>query len=268
MKTLATFLLAALLASSSFAADSAPVFNALLAVGNDHRFVLVSSIGKVSPFLRVGESFDGYVLKGYEQKSGVLTLERDGKAVTLSLSTDSARNGGGAVGSLTPGTLADATAVLEAMNFEVMLDKILDGTRKQQGKMIDQLMGQVGAGGADREVMSEFQKRAMDVMMEGLTGAEMKSDMAKAYSEVFSKEELQALGSFYASPLGKSFSEKQPDLSEKMNAIIMPRMMANMPKLMQFTQQFGKEQRAKRDAARAAAAAAQDGVAVPPAPGK
>ena len=41
--------------------------------------------------------------------------------------------------------------------------------------------------------------------MSGVSGAAMKDDLAKVYAEVFTKEELQALGGFYQSPIGKVF---------------------------------------------------------------
>ncbi len=239
-------------AVSAFAAESTPLFNAMLSVGKENRFVLVSPTGKVSSFLRTGEAFEGYVIKSYDAKTGTLSLDKDGTPVALTLVANASV---GTAQLATPATLADATAVLNAMNFEEMLDKTMAGMRKQQGTMVERMMGQLPGGGGDREAVIEFQKKVMGEMMSGLNGAEMKADVAKIYSEVFSKEELQGLGSFYSSPLGKSFSDKQPEVSEKMNAVMMPRIMANMPKVTQMMQEFGREQRAKRDAAKAGGAA-------------
>ena len=42
------------------AADAAPLFNALLSIGKDSRFVLVDAAGKTSGFLALGQSFAGY----------------------------------------------------------------------------------------------------------------------------------------------------------------------------------------------------------------
>lgn len=266
MKSLLLSLAAAALAATGFAAEAAPVFNAVLTTGKDHRFVLLSSAGKTSSFLRVGESFEGYVVKAYDAKADTLTVERDGQSVQLRLVADAAIGNAPAA---TPATLADATALLQAMNFDEMMDKTLAGIRKQQKAMVEQMMGRMappGASAEERASVVEFQKKVMDEMMSSLSGAEMRDDMAKVYSEVFTREELQSLAGFYASPIGKTFSDKQPELAEKMNAVMAPRMMAAMPKVQQMMREFGAEMRAKKAAAAAATGTAPAPVAPTPTP--
>jgi hypothetical protein len=68
------------------------------------------------------------------------------------------------------------------------------------------------------------------------------------YSQVFSKEELQGLSDFYSTTAGQAFSEKQPELAQKMNEVMMPRMMAMMPKIQAMQKQFGEEMKAKHAA--------------------
>jgi hypothetical protein len=250
MKKLLSLLLAAALTSAAFAADSVPLFNATLSMGKEHRFVLVSAAGKSSSFLRLGEVFEGYALKAYDAKTGELTLTKDGKEMKVTLVSDAAITNA----NVAPGraTVADAKALLDSMNFEQMMDRTLDAVRKQQSAMVTQMTGRMLPPNADaetREAVANFQKKMMDTLMSGLNGAEMKEDMAKMYSEVFSKDELQALGSFYQSPIGKVFSDKQPELAEKMNAVMAPRMMAAMPKVQQMQQEFQQEMRARRAAA-------------------
>jgi hypothetical protein len=239
-------LFALLCAVSLRAADALPVFNATLTMGKESRFVLVNAAGKTSSFLGLGETFDGYKLKSYDAKSGVLEVERDGKVSRLTIVADAAVKNAPTV---TRATIEDATAVLNAMNFEQMMDKTMAGAKKQQAAMVDKMMGQMGGPGVDREAVVEFQKKVMNEMMSAVTGADMKNDMARVYSDVFTKEELQQLGAFYASPLGQAFSDKQPVLAEKMNEVMMPRMMAVMPKVQQMAKEFQMQQKAKRDAA-------------------
>ncbi|HUR57370.1 MAG TPA: DUF2059 domain-containing protein [Opitutaceae bacterium] len=249
MKKILPLLLAFFAAAVLSAADSVPLFNATLTVGKEHRFVLANATGKTSQFLRIGESFDGYSIKAYDAKSGVLDLERDGKITKVTLVADAAATN---VPLATPATLADATAVLNAMNFEQMLDKTMAGVRKQQAAGMGQMMGKMMPPNADaetKEAIVAFQKKVMDEMMGGVTGENMKDDVAKIYSEVFTKEELRDLGAFYQSPVGKTFSDKQPDLAEKMNGLMMTRMMGAMPKVQQMMQDFGREMQAKKAAA-------------------
>jgi uncharacterized protein len=263
MKKLLALALAALVASATMsAADDVPLFNATLTMGKEHRFVLASpSAGKTSSFLRIGETFEGYALKAYDAKTGELSLEHDGKVVKRTLVSDAATTNAPAIAA----TAADALRLLDAMNFEEMMDRMLVGMKKQQGAAIQQMMGQMGKAGPERDAVVAFQKKVLDEMMSALNGAEMKADVAKAYSEVFTKDELQGLAGFYSTPLGQVFSEKQPLLQEKMSEVMMPRMMAFMPKMQQMQREFATEMRAKRDAAKAAAAAAPAPEA-PPAP--
>jgi len=228
------------------AADVLPIFNATLTTGKEHRFVLVSPEGKASSFLMLGQSFAGYTLKSYDPKTGVLEVERDGKVSPLTIVADAAVKN--APAQAARGTVEDATAVLNAMNFEQMMDRTMEGAKRQQQAAMARMMSQM-AGNANREDVTEFQKKVMNELMSGISGAEMKNDVAKVYSEIFSKDELQALSAFYSSPLGQSFAEKQPLVVEKMNELMMPRIMAMMPKVQQMGKEFAAAQKAKREAA-------------------
>lgn len=246
-------LLALLSAVALRAADVLPLFNATLTVGKEHRFVLVDGGGKASSFLALGETFDGYTLKSYDAKSGVLEVEKGGTVSKLTLVSDAAVVNAPA---RSVATVADAEALLKAMNFEKMMEKTMGAVRKQQSTMIERMMGQMVPPGGDRDAVVAFQKKLMDEVMSAMNFSEMKGDVAKIYSEVFSKEELQALGGFFTSPTGQAYTDKQPEIAEKMNAVMMPRMMAVMPKVQQMAKEFAAEQRAKREAANAAGVSA------------
>lgn len=247
MKKLHALLCAAALATAAYAADSVPLFNATLSVGKDHRFVLANAAGKASSFLKLGDTFEGYTLKAYDAKTGELTLEKDGKTVKVTLVADAAiANANVPAGKA---TVDDAKALLDKMNFEQMMDRTMAGVRKQQQAMMGQTTARMMPPNADpetREAVANFQKKVIDELMKGITGADMKDDMAKVYSEVFTKDELAALGQFYQSPIGQAFSDKQPELAEKMNAVMTPRIVSAMPKIQKMQQEFQQEMRARQ----------------------
>lgn len=249
-------------AAVAFAADVVPAFNATLTVGKESRFVLLGGDGKASEWLKVGDAFQGYTVKAYDAKAAALDLEKDGAVTRVALAADAAVGHGAP---MTPATIADATAVLDTMHFEQMLDKTLVGVKKQQVAMLDRMVGQMGIPAADRDDVVAFQKKLVNEMMSSISGAELKGDVAKVYSEVFSKEELDNLSSFYSSPIGQAFADKQPVLAEKMQQVMIPRMMAVMPKVQQMTQEFAAQQKAKQAAA-AAAPVKTDAPAPMPAP--
>jgi hypothetical protein len=88
-----------------------------------------------------------------------------------------------------------------------------------------------GGGVASSKDMEEFQGKVVDAMMEALNPAQMKQDVANLYSQLLSKEELQSMSDFYATPTGQSLLQKQPIMQQKMQEIVLPRMMAAMPKI-------------------------------------
>src|SRR5471032_619750 len=90
MKKLIPILLAAFLSVSAYAADQAPLFNATLTMGKEHRFMLVSAAGKSSSWLKLGDAFEDYTIKAYDAATSTLDLEHGGKTVQAKLVGDAA----------------------------------------------------------------------------------------------------------------------------------------------------------------------------------
>ncbi len=244
-----------LLSSVALRAADLPVFNAILAVGKESRFVLVSPAGKSSSWLKLGDTFEGYQLKAYDAKTSGLDLEREGKVTRVTLVADAAvangTSGPAAVGASTPATVADAEAMLKVMRFDEMMKKIAEGQQKAMGPMFKQMTSRMEASGADAEKIQAFQKKITDTMLAVMTDPETQSAMAKAYADSFTKEELNGLATFYSTPIGQSLIEKQPEVSAKLNESLMPRMM----KAMQSVQQSGMQDFGRGGAAPAPAPA-------------
>jgi hypothetical protein len=242
-------LLVALVAVALRAADRAtPLFNAVLSMGKEHRFVLVDSQGKASSFLALGESFAGYLLKGYDAKSGVLELEQDGRMHRLTLVADAAVKD--APLPSVPATIADAEAVLNKMHFDEMIERAL----AQQKKMVAGQFQQVGARmmareGVDPAEAVAFQNRLADEVFAIFDPKLLKADVAKIYSEVFTKQELDQLGAFYTTPLGEMLTAKQPAVQEKLGTVMQGRMAEIMPRIQKIGAEFAAQQKAKREAA-------------------
>ncbi len=238
-------------------ASSAPLFNAIMTMGKEHRFVLLSSAGKPSAWLRVGSTFEGYTLKAYDEKSGGLDLERDGKVTRVTIMADAATQSSGSASPLTttPATLADAENMLKVMHFEEMLSAIVAQQKKAMGPMLQQSMARMNVPAEDRERVMAIQKKAVDEAMDAMMGPDMTADIARIYSNVFSKEEISAMSSFYATPAGQAMVSKQPQVQEQMMQAMMPRMMQIGPKLQAAMQDYAKE-RAAAGAATATAPAA------------
>lgn len=248
----------ALIAASTFAADSAPPeFRGVLSIGGARRFALAVP-GGTQAWVGVGESFEGWALADYDVASDTLTLRKDGRQVSLGLSTSVLGVNAAAAGTtVAPGagtkaTLADAEEMLGKMRFEQMMAKVLEQQKKSAAALVRQMAAQAGADASDEA--TAFQARLLDTMFAELNADALRGDIARAYSETFTKEELQSLASFYASPAGQVMVEKQPELAQKMSDLMTPRVLAALPKAQQMAKEFAAAQAAKKPSPPAASA--------------
>ena len=240
-------LLAFAFALAARAADTLPQFNATLTVGKEHRFVLVDANGKSSGFLRLGEKFDGYTLKSYDAKEGALQLERDGKTSRVTLVADAAVTDSPALA--LPATIEDANNVLNKVRFEEMMERVSAQQRKAMSASFDQMTSRMTSQGVNKDEVLAVQKKMMDEVMSVMDPKRLKEDAAKIYTEVFTKQELDAMAAFFSTPLGEVMSAKNPDVQEKLGAVIQARMMEVMPRVQQMGRDFSAQQKAKKEAA-------------------
>ena len=260
---LKTLILAATVAISSaaFAAESAPLtFNGVLTLSNAQHFGLVNEGATRTGWVKLGGEFDGYVLKSYDAAAKTLTLEKDGKEYAVVLA-DNKFDGSAKAAAGTKATIADAEAVFASMQMEDMLAKVLEKQMAGQNKMITANMEKQLGGKVDPEDLAQFQKKMYETMLEAMNPEQMQKEMVQLYAENFTKEELSAMAAFNSTPAGKAMIEKQPMIQGRIQELMMPRIMAAMPKMGQIGKEFGEQQKAKiqarADAAKGAAAPAQ-----------
>lgn len=250
-------------AANLSAATGEPVLRGVLVTGSEKLFSL-SIPGSAPAWVEVGKTFEGWKVAEYREASNALVLTRDGveKVLSLASSVISASELAG-----TAASLEDAESLLNQMRFDEMMTKTIEQQKDATIKMMSQMFKGQGStkSPADSADFEAFQSKAMDVMFEAMDLPGMKKDVAKIYTEVFTKEELRAQADFYATAGGKAMLDKQPAMQQKMMAVMAPRMMAAMPKVQALGVEFGKEQAAKKEAARAAAKAAEAAKAPAPA---
>ncbi|MBW8781832.1 MAG: DUF2059 domain-containing protein [Verrucomicrobia bacterium] len=237
--------LAWLLSVAGHAAESAstglPELRGVLATGAERRFALATPGTGQTAWVTVGDTFAGWKLAAYRPSEDALVLVQDGHEMLLKLSS-------GQVGvTQEKATLADAEAVLTKMKFEEMFGKIFEQQKKGMAPTMKQMMGNLK--GVDAAEAEAFQKKMMDTMYSGMKAEEMRGDIARIYSEVFTKNELQNLSDFYGTATGQALIDKQPAIQQKMMEIMMPRMMAGVGKAQQIAADFAKQQAAKKAAA-------------------
>lgn len=248
--------------SSTTAAANTPQLQlrGLLTIGNERQFSLVSPSRTAPAWVKLGDKVDGWELAEFKAAEEALVLKKDGQTFVLKLSTSTIAN---APANAPKATLADAEEVLRKMDFERMMTKMMEQQKGAMGGMAKQMAAGMGATGADAEAIGAFQQKAMEVMLDAMNMPGLKGELAQIYSETFTKDELRGISDFYGTPAGMAMVEKQPDISQKLNAVIMPRMMAAMPKVQALAKEFAAEQAQKR-----AAKSAPAGPAAPAEPAK
>lgn len=254
---LKVLILAAITAASALAADSAPLFNAVLSMGKSHRFVLAELDGKPSGWLNLGDTYDGYKLAAFDPATSTLSLEKDGKTVKVTLVNAAGVKDGPAPAAA---TLADAEELFKVMRFDEMMGKLVDQQKKTLGPLMQQSLANAAARmkltDEEKEEFTALQKKQFDDLMSSMMGPDMRNDMQQAYSEIFTKEEMGGLAAFYSTPAGQALIEKTPAVSAKVQALMLPRMQQGMVKIQQDTKEFATAIAAKHAAAAATAAPA------------
>ena len=252
-------------ALAAFAAEPAPApapannappeLRGVLISGADQRFALTLPGGARTAWAGVGESYEGWKLASYNQADETLVVKKNGQEVSVRLASSK-------VGTAdNKATIADAEEVFRKMNFDEMLGKLMDQQKKNSLNMVRQMFARNAPKDGSQDDRMALQTKIMDVMFAELKPEAMRTDIAKAYSDVFTKDELAGLADFYGTPAGQALTAKQPELQQKMMEIMQPRLMAGMQKAQQLQQEFAQQQQAKQQAQQPAAPAA-------PAPGQ
>ena len=246
--------LALFAASLASAADPAPApapasaakpeLRGVMDLGDAKRFLLASPGGAQNKWESIGDSFGDWKVTEYRDKDRTLVLRGgDGTELDLGLLASAA------TGEDVKATVADADAVLRKMNFEKIITSALAAQKQAMMSMSEKLAGGAHAKGFDAAAFAAYQKQAMDLVQSALDPKQLQADVATIYSNVFTKDQLAGLGDFYDSPAGQAFTEKQPEIQQQMQQVVMPRIMAVMPQLQALGQTFQQQRRAAAAAA-------------------
>jgi uncharacterized protein len=226
-------------AAVAVAADALPLtFNAILTVGKEKRFGVVTDGGTKSAWLEVGEQFQGYTLKEFDEQKQSLVLEKGGETVRVPLAASAAKT------LETKATIAQAADVMSKMKFDQMLEKMIEQQKSAVVNMSKQMMGGM-AGKVPAEEFADLQRKMMDAIWSEMKPEEMKNEMTKIYADLFSPDELRGMSEFYSTPTGQALIDKQPEMQQRLMQVMMPRMMQAMPRVQQLAQEFAQKQAAK-----------------------
>ncbi len=150
------------------------------------------------------------------------------------------------------------TASADEVGQRALAEELVNAMEMQKGiensfemikQMIPAQMEQMS--GAENESSEEVQARVqimMDYIAKEMSWDNLKEDYISIYAETFTEEELAGLVEFYKSPVGRKFTEKQPELMKRAMEISQKQMMEIMPKMRKFAEEMKEKE--EKEAAR------------------
>ncbi|HSI08578.1 MAG: DUF2059 domain-containing protein [Rariglobus sp.] len=174
-------------------AEKTPELRGVLVEGTGKRFGLFIPSSGETGWAMIGQVVGGWKLKEYRAADEVLVLAKGDREDRLRLSKS-------VVGTYNPGALADANALIKAMNFEQRMRQL-----EWMKNISKQMLINAGLPNPSVEQLAEFEKEIVRLF----DFSKMQSLMAVVMSEVYTQEELRAQTEFYGSELGQAALDNQ-----------------------------------------------------------
>ncbi len=150
----------------------------------------------------------------------------------------------------TPASKEDIQKLFEVMQIHQQMRQVMDAMMKQQTAMIDETLKkrypQTSAekiARANRMIAETVKDMPMDAMLD---------DMIPIYQRHFSKTDIDAMSTFYASPTGQKMMREMPVLTSESMQASYARMQKQMDVLTKQAEQIVKEDQEKPNSAPAA----------------
>jgi hypothetical protein len=143
----------------------------------------------------------------------------------------------------TPAAKEDIQHLFEVMQIHQQMRQVMDAMMKQQSAMMHETLKrrypQTSAekiARADRLISEATKDMPMDAMLD---------DMIPIYQRHFSKTDIDAMTTFYASPTGQKMMQEMPALTTESMQASYARMQKQMDAMMQRAEQIMKEDQEK-----------------------
>lgn len=134
-------------------------------------------------------------------------------------------------------TLADAHQEKDTIDelFEVtQADKMVDTMYAQMGSMFDSMRQQMGVKPEEMPIFEKYNQQMISLLQTEVSWAKMSPDLKVIYSQNFTEAEIQALLKFYKSPVGQTFIEKTPIITQQSMQIGQQAAMKAMPQIQEL----------------------------------
>jgi len=142
-----------------------------------------------------------------------------------------------------PASKQDIQKLFEVMQIHQQMHQVMDAMMKQQSAMIHETLKQrypqtsaERIARADQMIAETMKDMPMDAMLD---------DMIPIYQRHFSKADIDAMSTFYASPTGQKMMREMPALTSEAMQASSARMQKQMDAIRQKAEQIVKEDQEK-----------------------
>ncbi len=137
-------------------------------------------------------------------------------------------------------------ALAEELVNAMDMDKNLEQSYEIVKQMIPAQIEQMGVSESETSEEAKARMQAViDFMAKEFSWENIKEEYISIYTATFTEEELAELVEFYKSPVGRRFTEKQPELMKRTMEVTQRRMKEIMPKIKKFVEDMEEKEAAK-----------------------
>ena len=137
-----------------------------------------------------------------------------------------------------PASKEDVQKLFEVMRIHQQMQQVMDAMIKQQTAMVHEtLKKRYPQTSAEKIAQAD---RLIDETMKDMPMDTMLDDMIPIYQRHFSKTDVEAMSTFYASPTGQKMMQEMPALTAESMQASYARMQKQLDKIMQRTEQIEK----------------------------
>lgn len=139
-----------------------------------------------------------------------------------------------------------AEELLVLMEVDKNIEKNFEMIKQMQMDQIKNMKPAEELSREDSEKISLMQGKVMDAIAKGLGWDNLKGDYIAIYADVFAKEELEGLITFYKTPVGQKLIKKQPELMQKRFEVSQKQMATIMPKIQEVMEDMKESIKASK----------------------
>lgn len=116
--------------------------------------------------------------------------------------------------------------------FEITdMKAMLDASYAQMDRMFSQMAKNNNISDEERPIYEKHRKKFHTLLTESMSWNKIKEPIIAAYSQVYTKAEIDELIAFYQSPLGQKMLQKMPELMQVTMQVMQETSKSMMPKM-------------------------------------